>query len=185
MTTELARIKIILTKLDNKIQALREQIAELEQDKAAVARTVVLYEKEIGLPPSDYGQLGVTVADLQHCKTQLEAIRAYARLNNGLVPVNKVAKTMYDAGLTKGKLTSIRSTVYRHVSSHPDEWNYVEPGIFQQKEHDIVSDDATHNELRLVPRNVVYVPTVKETDPCQPPQAIDTGIPYPTLQQHG
>ena len=146
MATELANIKTILARLEAKYRTLQDQMAEVEQDKIAVERTIALLEEEIGLPTREYGQPGVTAADLRHCKNQPEAVRAYARLNNGVVAVTKAAKAMYDAELSAGKLSSLKSSVHRFLSDHPNEWDYVEPGVFRQKNAAAESDEVVHSE---------------------------------------
>ena len=68
--------------------------------------------------------------DIKNCKTQREVLRVFAQLNNGLVSVTNVSRLIKESKLSKGKLSSIRSTVHNYMNES-EEFKYEEPGIFR------------------------------------------------------
>lgn len=99
-----------------------------EADLATVASAMSILDNRQTMPVDSF----ITDADIQHCKTQPEAIHAYAKLNDGYVNVTKVSRLMFSTGrLTKGKFGSLKSTTSNYFYRNEDDWDRVEDGTFR------------------------------------------------------
>ena len=84
---------------------------------------------------------------LPHCATHMEAFKEIARGSGGAVRMSEAGRLVKEAGLSKGKASSITSSMYNRVESST-EWEYLEPGTYHLVEYagDAHSDDVAHEE---------------------------------------
>ena len=71
-----------------------------------------------------------TVADIAHCITQREAAYVIAKLNGGVVDLNTAAVMIKAAGLSKGMVSTVLSSLH-HFMTHAPQWVYVGPSTFE------------------------------------------------------
>ena len=165
ISNTMAEMYAMRTKLRTKRESARAALevaqAELDVAEANLAtweKAIVLYEAD---PPalSDDTPLEITALDIKHCETQPEALRTYAKLNDGLVNVTKAGDLIIQAGLSKGKRASVHSTLHNFMTRRNDEWEWVEPGLF-----------------RLKSVNGVYSKQIVDEDDFQPLPLIHDGM---------
>lgn len=119
--------------LDDCVQALEEQIGNLQAEMVAVHAmkdsTLAWIATKSVSSPGDSSR-PVTVDDIQHCRTQREILREYALRNKGYAPLSDVATLVMEAGKARGKRGSVRSTLNNYCRDS-DEWLYHEPGVYR------------------------------------------------------
>ena len=71
-----------------------------------------------------------TVADIAHCITQREAAYVIAKLNGGVVDLNTAAVVIKAAGLSKGMVSTVLSSLHNFMT-HAPQWNYLRPSTFE------------------------------------------------------
>ena len=71
-----------------------------------------------------------TVKDIEHCRTQREAGYAIAEINGGHIDLKSAAPVIKAAGLSKGMLNTIVSSLHNFMS-HSDDWSYTGPSAFE------------------------------------------------------
>lgn len=71
-----------------------------------------------------------TIKDIIHCRTQREAGYAIAEVNGGYIDLKSAAPVIKAAGLSKGMLNTIVSSLH-HFMSHSDDWRYTGPSAFE------------------------------------------------------
>ena len=122
--------------LDSCVQALEEQIGNLKAEKVAIQSmkeaTLAWIATKSVLSPVDSSR-PVTVEDIMHCRNQREILREYALRNGGYAPLSDVATVVVEAGKSRGKRSSVRSTLNNYCRDS-DEWVYSEPGVYRLKE---------------------------------------------------
>ena len=109
----------------------RAEIDELERKIAVCTEALRLYNES----PSDPADIDPLIAILSGCRTQREALHTIARHNDGIVRARDAAQLIYDAGLSRGKLSSVISTTH-NLLSYGYEWERVAPGMFRLIETD-------------------------------------------------
>ena len=67
---------------------------------------------------------------IAHCDTQIAAFKEIAQLSEGIVRVSEGSRLVHEAGLSKGKVTSIASGI-RHKFDASDEWELAGPGTYR------------------------------------------------------
>ena len=114
--------------VDALLSQWKQEIADLQR-KIDIVETAMRIFDESGSALSTV-DVDFDVALLGHCRTQREALREIAKLRGGIVRAREAAPLILRAGLSKGKLTSVVSTVHNLLNSG-EEWEYVEPGTFR------------------------------------------------------
>ena len=71
-----------------------------------------------------------TVKDINHCQTQREAGYVIAEINGGHIDLKSAAPVIKAAGLSKGMLNTIVSSLHNFMSNSED-WNYTGPSTFE------------------------------------------------------
>ena len=71
-----------------------------------------------------------TVKDILHCRTQREAGYVIAEINGGHIDLKSAARVIDAAGLSKGLLNTIVSSLHNFMS-HSDDWSYTGPSRFE------------------------------------------------------
>ena len=71
-----------------------------------------------------------TVKDITHCRTQREASYVIAEINGGHIDLKSAARVIDAAGLSKGLLNTIVSSLHNFMS-HSDDWSYTGPSRFE------------------------------------------------------
>lgn len=121
----------MLNSLLAELYAKQAQLAEADQetarDIAAVERTMSIIEAKPHEPEAK-----VTATDIAHCQTQRAALRAIARLNEGIVRTTAAGDLILAAGLSEAQRSSVITTIHRYMSQS-DDWEWTEPGSFRLK----------------------------------------------------
>ena len=118
------------------VQELVEQIGCLQAEKTAVERmeeATLEWIAAKGVSSPTESSRPVTVEDIKHCRNQREILREYALRNGGYARLSDVASLVVEAGKSRGKRASVRSTLNNHCRDS-DEWVYSEPGVYRLKE---------------------------------------------------
>ena len=138
--------------LDACVQALEEQIGNLQAEKVAIESmkeaTLAWINAKSVSSPADRSR-PVTVEDIMHCRNQREILREYALRNGGYARLSDVATLVVDAGKSRGKRSSVRSTLNNYCRDS-DEWAYSEPGVYRLKETiplDELPEVPSHTEV--------------------------------------
>ncbi len=122
--------------LDACAQALEEQIGNLQAEKVAIEgmkeATLTWIKAKSVSSPADSSR-PVTVEDIMHCRNQREVLREYALRNGGYARLSDVANLVAEAGKSRGKRNSVRSTLTNYCRDS-DEWVYNAPGVYRLKE---------------------------------------------------
>ena len=71
-----------------------------------------------------------TVRDIAHCSTQREAARVIAEVNGGDIDLKSAAKVIKAAGLSKGMVGTVVSSLHNFMSNSGD-WVYSGPSQFR------------------------------------------------------
>ena len=71
-----------------------------------------------------------TVADIAHCKNQRAASYIIAKMNGGVIDLKTAAVVIEAAGLSKGKRSTIVSTLHSFMTKAAD-WDYAKPSTFK------------------------------------------------------
>ena len=71
-----------------------------------------------------------TVEDIRGCPSQRAAARIIAEKSGGEVHLNSAAKVIHAAGLAKGRLKTINSSLHSFMTNS-DEWEYVRENTFR------------------------------------------------------
>ena len=120
-------VRTLVEQLQAARNTLLASLNALDADIQASQHTLKLLTPELS---SKHASVEVTGDHIRHCKTQRDVLFVYAHLNDGLVPVGKAARLITDAGLTKGKFSSVRSTLTNHMSKD-DNWEWDSPGTYR------------------------------------------------------
>ena len=116
---------------DRRERDLGEELTEVRADKAAYERVIANHPiegdeaKQAKLQHSH-----IRPRLLAHCATHEEAFREIANRSGGIVRVSEASRLVHDAGLSRGKVTSINSSMSNRLESH-EEWEHVGPGTFR------------------------------------------------------
>ncbi len=116
---------------DRQERMLEEELAEIRADQAAYERIIArnpVKDNEVG--PAKLHHAHIRPRLLAHCATHLEAFRAIAERSGGIVRINEASRLVHAAGLSKGKASSINSSMSTRLASI-DEWEYVNPGTYR------------------------------------------------------
>ena len=107
-----------------------DTLAQLDKELALVEGMLNLWDREMPEDAQDTSDTAITVDDIRHCGTQEAVLRTYAQLNNGLAHITAVTDLIMEAGMSKGKRSSVRSTVYNYIQKKPEQWQWEHPGTF-------------------------------------------------------
>lgn len=127
-------VRTLRASLRQRNDELDAELKQVSAQLASVDQTLKLLEPLAGNGHHTASVADITVDDIKHCKTQAEVLRAYAQLNGGVVNITAATDLIVKARMSKGKRSSVRSTMYNYVSKHPDKWQWVAPGNFQRVE---------------------------------------------------
>ena len=104
------------------------EITELQRKIDVCTEAMRLFDEATSAPLPDTPSIDVEF--IRKCRTQREALREIAKRNEGVVRAKDAAPLILEAGLSKGKLTSVVSTTH-NLLNNGDEWEYIEPGTFK------------------------------------------------------
>ena len=150
-------VRALIAKLSSEYNALEERIGAIKHTLEAAQHVLaVLSKEERSIDPS---LATISLVEVRACKTQREVLYLYAKANGGFVHVGKVSHMIHDSGMSKGKYSSIRSTLHNMMTKQANEWEWVEPGIF-----------------RLKSANGVYSKQIVDEDDFQPLPLIHDGM---------
>ena len=90
-----------------------------------------------------------TVRDIAHCSTQREAARVIAEVNGGDIDLKSAAKVIKAAGLSKGMVGTVVSSLHNFMSNSAD-WVYSGPSKFR-----LVAGQETESEGTDKPSSVL------------------------------
>ena len=110
------------------ISQWQAEITELQRKIDVCTEAMRLFDEATSAPLPDTPSIDVEF--IRKCRTQREALREIAKRNGGVVRAKDAAPLILEAGLSKGKLTSVVSTTHNLLNSG-DEWEYIEPGTFK------------------------------------------------------
>ena len=124
---------LLLTDLQAQVARMRAYSEDLESVRDALDYAIDANERLIEtLPVLDrVGERGtVRVEDIRGCASQRDALRYIAHRNNGVVRLNGAVDLIMEAGLTSGKRSSLRASLYNYVNDSND-WEFVDRGVFR------------------------------------------------------
>ena len=124
-------IRTLRAKLGKRRKEMEATLAQVDADIMTVDRTLQLLAEAMPTQPTALPRPEIVVDDIKHCRTQADALRTYAELNNGLAVITPATDLIIEAGMSKGKRNSVRSTLYNHVLKHTEAWQWVQPGTFR------------------------------------------------------
>ena len=124
-------IRTLRAKLGKRRKELEATLAQVDADIMTVDRTLKLLAEGMPTEPTALPRAEIVVDDIKHCRTQADVLRTYAELNNGLAIITPATDLIIEAGMSKGKRNSVRSTLYNHMLKHPEAWQWVQPGTFR------------------------------------------------------
>ena len=128
-------IRTYRAKLGKRRKEIEATLAQVDTDMAAVDRMLLLLHQEMqeAMPKDAHTspRAEITVDDIRHCETQEAVMRTYAQLNNGLAHITAVTDLIMEVGMSKGKRSSVRSTVYNYTQKKPEQWQWEQPGTFR------------------------------------------------------
>ena len=122
----------LLDKADEQITMIDALLQELpcEQSNPVVADSLL----PNGIQPliSDDGPVSceATVEDIRGCPSQRAAARIIAEKSGGEIHLNSAAKAIHAAGLAKGRVKTINSSLHSFMTNS-DEWEYVRENTFR------------------------------------------------------
>ena len=127
MTTDY--IQELLTQLKARKTELDTLVRSVVEDIESVERTLELLSGDPTV--DDELRHGNTRPhDIAGCRTQMDAIRKMAIDNDGILIATPASKVIQASGLSKGKIRSIRSTLY-HRLGNDDDWEQSGTGEFR------------------------------------------------------
>ena len=100
---------------DRQERMLEEELAEIRADQAAYERIIArkpVKDNEVG--PAKLHHAHIRPRLLAHCATHWAAFRAIAERSGGIVRINEASRLVHAAGLSKGKASSINSSMSTH-----------------------------------------------------------------------
>ena len=130
-TAGLNDIRALIAQLTEEASVLEKQLERVRYTlEAAQHIRDVFSREERTIDPSF---VEISPDEVRACASQREVLHLYARTHGGVVHVGRVARMIFDSGISKGKYSSIRSTIHNKMTKLSDEWEWVEPGIFRLK----------------------------------------------------
>ena len=121
----------VLEQWDRKARLLEKELADIRADIEAGARLLARHapaERSAAEPPTFHAH--IPPSRLAECPTQMEAFKRIACDSGGTVRVTEASRLIHAAGLSKGKASSVASSMPRKLFES-DEWEYLEPGTFR------------------------------------------------------
>ena len=112
-----------------------------------------------------------TAQDIAHCRTQREASHIIAEKNGGTIDLNSAALVIKAAGLSKGMVSTVVSSLHNFMT-HSDDWLWTGPSQFElvvgrDAALDAVSMTDTHDEdsseANIVEGDSIMAQTIDET----------------------
>ncbi|MCE2501846.1 MAG: hypothetical protein J4G13_13435 [Dehalococcoidia bacterium] len=120
---------------DRKQRLLERDLAEVMADKAACERLLSRTRPESKTASeSVLYHAHILPSRLADCQTQMAAFRQIAIDSGGIVRVSEASRLVHAAGLSKGKVSSIASSIPKKFLES-DEWEYMEPGTYRLVAH--------------------------------------------------
>ena len=117
---------------------LEKELADVRERKEVAEKFRHVYDawaaEKVPEPTSEgkrHNHLGPQ--DITHCTSQHEALKEIARLSGGLVNPTEAASIVLDAGLSRGKKSSVVSTLSGYLSKD-DTWEWVDAGVYRLRE---------------------------------------------------
>ncbi|MCY4558328.1 MAG: hypothetical protein OXF79_18525 [Chloroflexi bacterium] len=176
---------------DRRARLLEQDLAEVRADMDACERLLSRYRPD-SRAASEVALFHAHIlpSRMAGCLTQMEAFKAIALDSGGVVRVGEASRLVHAAGLSKGKASSIASSMPKRLNES-EEWEYLEPGTYRlltfNDEADTAEDhtepDDDHADANMVP--VEGESTTIITSPCSParpwsPDASTVGRPTGT-----
>jgi hypothetical protein len=131
---------------DRKARLLEQELVEVRADMEACERLLSRYR-----PGSNAASEPVLFHNHVHpsrltdSPTQMEAFKRIALDSDGIVRVSEASRLVHSAGLSKGKASSIASSIPKKFLES-DEWEYVEPGTYRLVTYMSTDPDAAEEK---------------------------------------
>ena len=145
-TAGLNDVRALIEKLTKEASVLEEQLTSVRHTLEAAQHIGDVLSKEERTVNS--GLAEISLAEVRACASQREVLHLYANAHSGLVHVGRVARMIYNSGMSKGKYSSIRSTLHNKMTKLPDEWEWAEPGIFRLKSQNGAYTESAQSVFR-------------------------------------
>ena len=111
------------------IQTLHRQLYQIREVKRCIAWALS------GNPPLSRARgqlrhLHISLEKIRCCRTQRQACQVIAEYSGGIVAVSETSKIIAAAGLSQGKVASIRSSIDHQMNANPN-WEWAAPGLYR------------------------------------------------------
>lgn len=128
---------------ERKVQVLEQELVRVKNEMAACELLLSNHKTNGNAKGSEtLAHAHIRPNTLVRCTSHMDAFREIARRSGGVVRMSEAGRLVKEAGLTKGKASSITSSMYTRLNAS-DEWEYVEPGTFRLLAY--VNDDPEPN----------------------------------------
>ena len=124
-----------------KEQMLEEELAEVREEKAAYVLIMTrnaVRDSEAGRSQLYHAHIDPRV--LRGSRTQAEAFERIAERSDGIVRVGEASRLVHAAGLAKGKVSSVNSSMSAQLGRSPN-WEWVAAGTYRWLHYES-SDDG-------------------------------------------
>ena len=131
---------------DRKARLLEQELVEVRADMEACERLLSRYRpgsNAVSEPVLFHNH--VHPSRLTDSLTQMEAFKRIALDSDGIVRVSEASRLVHAAGLSKGKASSIASSIPKRLLES-DEWEYMEPGTYRLVTYMNTDPDATEEK---------------------------------------
>ena len=149
--TTLQDLRKIWEEANRKTQMLEEELAQSRAEQAACELIISLHTvKDNAVGQANLHHAHILPSLLMNCATHEEAFREIAQRSYGTVRVSEASRLVHAAGLSKGKASSIVSSMSTRLANS-DDWEYVDPGTFRllaYESMDISSPEPNDDDIR-------------------------------------
>ncbi len=126
---EIESFDFLIDSITKSIEAT-EETGAMPPGKAIESPKAALPDTEETNGASELLSGAATVRDIAHCSTQREAARVIAEVNGGDIDLKSAAKVIKAAGLSKGMVGTVVSSLHNFMSNSGD-WVYSGPSKFR------------------------------------------------------
>ena len=126
---EIEAFDFLIDSITRSIEATQETRAMLPGEAIESPKAALPDAEEVS-GASELVSGAATVRDIAHCSTQREAARVIAEVNGGDIDLKSAAKVIKAAGLSKGMVGTVVSSLHNFMSNSGD-WVYSGPSQFR------------------------------------------------------
>ena len=130
-----------LRRLRSEERDAQAQLATVQGKITAIVAALQTMSDDVGITTTS----GIEPSDLAGCTSIHEAMKRYAQLNGGLLPMTVAAQAIVTAGLTTSSHENARSLLYAAKKRHAREWEPVSKGVYAYRSQN--ADDKGHEQL--------------------------------------